>query len=126
LRPAKVLIKVIEVKTKKTITRAGAAPRVRRGTTSVDEASFTVVLEDLRAQFRVFGEALQELPTRRQMYAMGDGLREEMHTIRDELRGEMHAIRDELRGEMHAMRDELRGDIAFLRTAVLDLSKRIP
>jgi hypothetical protein len=88
-------------------------PRPRRRSPVVDEASFTVVLEDLHAKFAVFGEALK-------------GLREEMYSMRDDLRGEMRAMRDDLRGEMQELRGELRGDIAFLRTAVLDLSKRLP
>lgn len=95
----------MHVKSKKPI-RSVAPPR--RRPSGLDEPRFTVILEDLRAQFRVFGEAIQELPTRREMLQM-----------RDELR-------DELRGELHGLRDELRTDIALLQTAVLDLSKRIP
>ena len=63
----------------------------------------------MRAQFAVFGEALQ-------------GLREEVYGVRDDLRTEMREMRDELRGEM----GEMRTDIALLKTAVRDLSKRIP
>jgi hypothetical protein len=110
------------VKSKKPI-RPAPRPR-RRSPDVVDEASFTVVLEDLRAKFDAFGEAL---------WSVRDELRSEMHGIRDELRSEMHGMRDELRSEMHDMRAELRGemsemrtDISLLKTAVLDLSKRIP
>jgi hypothetical protein len=81
------------------------------------------VLEDLRAQFAVFGEALQEKASRTELYEVRDQLRDE---FRQELgagihglRGEMHGMRDELRGEMREMRNEL-------RTAILDLSKRLP
>jgi hypothetical protein len=98
------------VKSKKPVR---PTPRPRRRSPVLDEASFTIVLEDLHAKFAVFGEALQ-------------GVREEMYAMRDDLRGEMRAMRDDLRGEMQELRGELRGDIAFLRTAVLDLSKRLP
>jgi hypothetical protein len=115
-------------------------PSARRRSPAVDEASFTVVLEDLHAKFDAFGEALWIVRDdvgrlRTEMHAMRDELRGEMHGIRDELRGEMHGIRDELRGEMHGIRDELRGEIhgvrddlraeiGFVKTAVLELSKR--
>lgn len=96
-----------------------------------DARGFAVVLEDLRAKFDVFGEALQGL--RRETYGMRDDLRSEMHGIRDELRSEMRAMRDDLRSEMGEMRDEVRSemremrtDISLLKAAVLDLSKRVP
>jgi hypothetical protein len=109
------------VKSKKPVR---PTPRPRRRSPVLDEASFTIVLEDLHAKFAVFGEALQGV--REEMYAMRDDLRGEMRAMRDDLRGEMRAMHDDLRGEMQELRGELRGDIAFLRTAVLDLSKRLP
>jgi hypothetical protein len=76
------------------------------------------VLEDIRARFAVFGEALQDRPTRSELSAALDQLRNE---LRDGLasKSELYAVRDELRAEMHEMRDEL-------RTALLDLSRRLP
>ena len=93
----------------KKLTRVPARPR--RGSPVVDEAAFAVILEDIRSQLRVFGEALQELPTRREMH-------EALDSLRVELRSEM----GELRSEM----GEMRTDISLLKTAVLDLAKRIP
>lgn len=127
MRPHQSQLKVIPVRSKKPIRPSSrATSRPRRGAPVVDEASFTVVLEDLRAQFRVFGEALQELPTRREMH-------EALDALRAELRGEMMEMRAELRGEMMEMRADLRGeigelrtDMSFVKTAVLDLSKRFP
>lgn len=90
-----------------------------------------MVLEDIRAQFAVFGEALQGMATKSDLCAIRDVLREEIRgeicAVRGEisgLRGQMHAIRDELRAEIHGLRDELRGDVALLKVAVLELAKR--
>jgi hypothetical protein len=104
------------MKSKKT-SRAAARPR--RRTPAADYAAFTVVLEDLRAQFAVFGESLQEKASRSELYAVRDELRAEMHEMRGELRAEMHEMRGELRAEMHELRDEV-------RAALLDLSRRLP
>ena len=103
MRPNQNQLKVIEVKSKKSV-RQPQPPRARRGAPVVDEAAFAVILEDIRAQFRAFREALQELPTRR----------------------EMHEALDSLRVELRSEMGEMRTDIALLKTAVLDLAKRIP
>ncbi len=48
------------------------------------------------------------LPTREELHATCDELRQEMATMREELRQEMVAMREEFRRDMAAMRDELR------------------
>lgn len=101
-------LKVNPVKSKKT---SPAAARPRRRAPAADYATFTVVLEDLRAQFAVFGEALQEKASRTELSAVREELRSELASKND-----LYAVRDELRAEMHEMRDEV-------RTALLDLSR---
>jgi hypothetical protein len=66
-----------------------------------DVQAFTVVLEDLRGQFSVFGESLQ-------------GLRQEMERRFDAM---------ELRFELRFRRVD--GDLGFLKTAVLDNSREL-
>jgi uncharacterized coiled-coil DUF342 family protein len=91
----------------------------------MEDSHVAVLLEDLRGQFKVFGEALQATREELQveMRATRDGLRAEMHEMREGLRAEMHEMRDELRADMHGMRAELvqkidgvAGDVADLKT----------
>ena len=53
-----------------------------------------------------------QLVTRTDMHAFGDGLR-------SELRGEMAELRSELRGEMAELRADLRTEMAELKTCLL-------
>lgn len=76
-----------------------AATKKRKPTpTPVTEGQFTLVLEDLRSQFAVFGEALQ-------------GLREHMDRRLDAVEGRLEAVEgrlDAVEGELGLLKDAVR------------------
>jgi chromosome segregation ATPase len=112
--------------------------------TGAEARAFTIVLEEIRAQNKGFGEGQQLL--REQMgglrHEMG-GLRDEMGGLRDELGGlrhEMGVLRDELGGLREEMRagfaqvdrrfehvdrrlDRLEQDVGLVKIAVVDHSR---
>ena len=103
-------------------TRAGVAKRRSRRETESSAPTaqaFTVVLEDLRSQFKVFGEALT-------------GLRQEMTGEFAAVRGEMKAEFAAVRGEMAAGFDavdrrfvRVERDLGLVKTAVVEHGREL-
>jgi archaellum component FlaC len=75
-------------------------------------ADFTIVLEDLRSQFKVFGEALEVV--REEGRQSSAGLRQEMResigAFRQEVGQAISAFREEVGQAIGAFREEVRGD----------------
>lgn len=60
-----------------------------------------------------------KLPTREELHATRDELRNDMNLMREEFRRDMAAMREEFRRDVAAMREEQRHDMAMLRDELL-------
>jgi hypothetical protein len=72
---------------------------------AVDARALAVVVETLRGDFRVFGEALS-------------GLSGQMSSLRTEVHGEISRLRTEVHDEISSLRTEVHDEISSLRTEV--------
>jgi hypothetical protein len=94
-------------------------------TTSSEARAFVVVLEEIRAQNKVFGEGQQLLHEQQQM------LRQEQQTLRHEqqmLRQEMSAGFEEMNRRFERVEHditEIRQDVGLVKIAVLDHSREL-
>lgn len=88
------------------------AARKRKTPHSPSAADFTIVLEDLRSQFKVFGEALETV--REEMGQSVTGLREEIGTLRDEVRSGFKEVDGRL--------GTLERDMLLVKTVVVEHS----
>lgn len=89
-----------------------AVKKRRAGASNGAAHTFAVVVEDLRAQFKVFGEQL----------AGTNSKIDQLDTKIDAVDAKVEAVR----GEVHDLRGEvqdLRGEMGFVKVAVLELAK---
>jgi len=96
---------------------------------AVDAGAFVVVVETLRGDFKVFGEALSGL--RAEVHSGFERVDRELASVRAEMRGEFASVRAELAevksdlAEVKVDLAEVKVDLGLVKTAVLQHGREL-